>query len=93
MSPAQIQRLLAVPVGKKSKVADLHEARRQDEEQEAADELGGLKSHRAASVVVPRVAPWKAHFSVFDADKPPVGDGDPQPYSRMLRSLERSGGY
>ena len=77
MGPAQVQRPAAVPVTKKSKVPNLDEAGREYVEQEAADELRGLKSHRAAAVVVPGVAPAKAHLSVLEADEPSVGNGDP----------------
>jgi hypothetical protein len=92
--PAQFQRLPAVPVTKKSKVPNLYEAGREYVEQEAADELNGLKSHRAAAVVVPRVAPAKAHLSVLEAYESSVGDGDPmgvagQILQNMLGSAKR----
>jgi len=82
--PAPFQRLPAVPVTKKSKVTNLHEARRENVEQEAADELRDLKSHRAAAVVVPGVAPAKAHLSVLEADESSVGDGDPMGVSGQI---------
>jgi len=59
MTPAQVQCLAAVPVGEQPKVPNLDEADRQGMEQEAADELVTVKSHRAASVVVARVAQRK----------------------------------
>jgi hypothetical protein len=40
MQPAECQGLAAVAIGKQSEMADLHEAGRQDMEQEAAHELG-----------------------------------------------------
>src|SRR5580658_1702761 len=94
MGAAQVQCPAAVPVGEQSKVPNLDEAGRQGMEQEAADELSGLKSHRAASVVVPGVAPAKAHLSVLEADEPSVGDGDPmgvasQILQNMLGSAKR----
>ena len=50
--------------------------------------------HGAAAVVVPRVAPAKAHLSVLEADEPSVGDGDPmgvagQILQNVLGSAER----
>ena len=92
--PAQFQRLPAVPVTKKSKVPNLYEAGREYVEQEAADELRGLKSHRAAAVVVPGVAPAKAHLLVLEADEPSVGNGDAmgvagQILQNMLGAAER----
>ena len=55
---SQLRKLLeaclpAVPVTKKSKVPNLYEAGGEYVEQEAADELSGLKSHCVAAVVVP----------------------------------------
>ncbi len=76
MGAAQAQRPATVAVGKQTEVADLHEPRRQNMEQEATDELHRIESHRAAAVVVPRVAPAKAHLSVFEVEQSPVGDGD-----------------
>ena len=42
MNPAQGEGLAAVAVGEQAEVANLHEARGQDVEQEAADELDGI---------------------------------------------------
>ena len=42
MDPAQGEGLAAVAVGEQAEVANLHEARGQDVEQEAADELDGI---------------------------------------------------
>ena len=64
MKPAQSQRLSAVAVGEQSEVADLDEPGRQDMEQEAADELDRIEAHGTAAVVVPGVAPAKAHLAV-----------------------------
>ena len=55
MKPREGQRLASVAVGKQSEMPDLHETRRQNVEQEAADELGCVESHAATSVVVPGV--------------------------------------
>jgi hypothetical protein len=69
--------LASVTVGKQTKVTNLYETGRQNVEKEAPDELAAIESHRAAPVVVARVAPAKAHLSVFEADEPSVRDGDP----------------
>ncbi len=53
MAPAQGKGLAAVAVGEPPEVADLHEAGRQDMEQEAANELGCIEAHDTASVVMP----------------------------------------
>lgn len=93
MGATQVQRPAAVTVCKKSEVADLHETCRQRMEQEATDELDGVEPHHAAAVVVPGVAPAKAHLSVFEAEQPSVGDGDAmgissQIFQHMSRSAE-----
>ncbi len=68
--------LAAVAVGEQAEVADLDEAGGQNVKQEAADELGCIEAHDAAPVVVPRIAPAKAHLAVLQAEQPTVGDGD-----------------
>src|SRR5215469_13953075 len=94
MNSAQGQSAAAIPVGKQAKVANLHESGGQNMEKEAPDELLAIESHGAAVVVVPRVAPAKAHSSVLHADQPSVGDGNPmgvagQILQHMLGSAER----
>lgn len=59
------ERLTAVAVGEQSEVADLDEARGQDVEQEAADELDRIELHDAAAVVVSGVSPAEAHLAVL----------------------------
>src|ERR1700741_3725972 len=93
MSAAHFQRLSSVPVRKQSKVPDLYEARRQDVKQEAPDELGGVESHDAASVVVPGVTPTEAHLSVLKTEESSVGNGNAmgvagQILQHMFRSTE-----
>ena len=68
VSAAKGQCLAAVAVGEQSEVTDLYEASRQHVEQEAADELGRIKPHRAASVVVSRITPAEAYLSVLEAE-------------------------
>ena len=94
MDSAQGQRATSVPVSKQAKVPNLHETGGQDVEKEAPDELSSLESHGAASDVVPRVAPAKAHLAVVDAYQPAVRDGNPvrvacQILRHMLGSAER----
>src|SRR5271165_4624190 len=66
----------AVSVGEQAKVADLDEARGQDVEQEAADELDRIEGHDLDAVVVFGVAPAEAHLAVNEIEKPAVSDGD-----------------
>jgi hypothetical protein len=94
MKSAEGERLTAVAVGEQSEVADLDEARRQDMEQETADELDRIELHDAAAVVVPGIAPSEAHLSVFEAEESSVGDGNPvriagQVLQHMFGSSER----
>jgi len=94
MNSAQGQRPSSISVGKQAKVANLHETGREDVKKEAPDELSSLECDGATAVVVPRVAPAKAHLSVLKADEPSVGDGDPmrvagQILQHMLGSAER----
>jgi hypothetical protein len=64
MGAAQVQCPAAVPVGEQSKVPNLDEAGRQGMEQEAADELSGLKSHRATTSNGMKIA---AVFSIVES--------------------------
>ena len=94
MNSAQGQCAPSVPVGKQTKVPNLYEPSRQDVKKEAPYELSSLESHHAASVVVPRVAPAKAHVLVLDACEPSIRDGNPmrvacQILQHMLGSSER----
>ena len=66
----------AVSVSQQAEVADLDEARGQDVEQEAADELDRIEGHDLGAVVVFGVAPAKAHLAVNEIEKSAVGDGD-----------------
>jgi hypothetical protein len=76
MVATQRQRLATVPVGKESEVPNLYEPCRQHMEHEASNELRCFESHRAAAVVVARVAPAKPHRAVFEVDESAVRDGD-----------------
>jgi|SRR6185503_2973060 len=94
MNSAQVQRAPAVPVGKQAKVPNLHETSGEDVKKEAPDELSSIECHRAAAVVVPRIAPAEAHSSVLDSEQPSVGDSDPmrlagQILRHMFRAPER----
>lgn len=94
MKSTEGERLTAIAVGEKSKVADLDEAGRQDVKQKAADELDRVEVHDAAAVVVSGIAPAKAHLAVLEAEEPSVGDSNPmrvagQVLEHMFRSAER----
>ena len=81
-------------VGKQPEVADLHEAGRQDVEQEAADELDRIELHDDAAVVMPGVSPAEAYLAIFKTEESSVGDGNPMRVAghileHMLGSSER----
>jgi hypothetical protein len=45
-------------------------------EEESANELQGVESHRARTVSLGVILPTKGDFAVFEGDEPPIGDGD-----------------
>ena len=65
---AKIECATAVAVGEQAEVADLDEARGQDMEQEAADELDRIQGHDPDAVVVFGIAPAEAHLAVNEID-------------------------
>jgi hypothetical protein len=67
---------LPVAIGEQSEVADAHEAVGDDKEQEAADELRGLKGHDLEAVPVGVVLPAKVDDAVGEANKAVIGEGD-----------------
>ena len=64
MESAERQCLASIAVGEQAEVADLDEARGQDVEQEAADELDRIEGHDLDAVIVFGVPPAKAHLAV-----------------------------
>ena len=83
----------AIAVGQQAEVADLDEARGQDVEQEAADELDRIEGHDLDAVVVFGVAPAEAYLAVNEIEEPAVSDGDAvgvagQVLQHMLGSAE-----
>ena len=59
-------------------MADAVEAARQDVEEKAADELGGVEHHGLEPVAAfdPVVFPFEGDALVVERDEPGVGDGD-----------------
>ncbi len=73
---AQRQQRSAVAVGEEAEVADAYEARRQQMEQEASQELIDSQSHEPFLVAVRGVAPAEGDVAIVESDQPGVRDGD-----------------
>ena len=67
---AQFQLLPAHPVGQEAVVPDPHEPRRQDVQEEPADELGRLQGHRLLPPAVGVVLPAERDLAVLQGDQP-----------------------
>ena len=63
-------------VSQEAEVADAHEAVGQDVEQEAADKLLGLQSHRLFSIAVSSISIAQGDFCVFDLENTVIGERD-----------------
>lgn len=72
--PAMPQVLFPMTVGHEAVVADLHEARRQDVQQEATDELRRLHGHRALPIAMRVVFPREGDLAVLERQKSSIGD-------------------
>ena len=59
-----------------TEVADAHEARGQDRQQEAADELGSIEGHDPLLVVVAIILPAERDVPLFACEQAMIGDGD-----------------
>jgi len=85
----------ALPVGEKSEVADAHEAAWQQMEQESAQELLDLQSHKPLLIAMGGVSPLEGDVALGESDQPAVGDGNAmgvgaQIAQHMFRSSEGS---
>src|ERR1017187_8053913 len=67
MPAAEIQPNGAITVCQESEVSDLNEARRQDVEQEAADELDCIQGHCLGAVAIFGIPPTKGDLALFKA--------------------------
>jgi len=70
------QSLFLRSVGQKAEVTDAHEAVRQDVEEEAADKLLSVQSHRLFSIPVFSISIAQGDFSVFDLENTVIGERD-----------------
>ena len=72
--------------GEQAIVADAVEARRQDVDQESADELGGSECHDLLTIATigTIVLPSEGDASVVEGDQPTVGDGDTVGIARQI---------
>ena len=92
---AERQQRGSLPVGQEAEVADADEARWQQMQQEAAEELVDRQAHDALLVAVRGVSPAEADLSVGEGNQPAVGDADAMGICAeiaqgMFRSAERS---
>jgi hypothetical protein len=71
----QGERALSLPIGQKTKMADLDEAAWQHMEQEAAHKLHRIQGHDLLLVAVCRITPAKSNLTVSEAQESTVGDG------------------
>ena len=87
--------LPAHPVRKEPVVAKPHESRREHVQEEAADELDGLESHRRPLALVGVVLPKELDLVAFESGQPVVADRHPvgvvrQVLQNLMRSAEKS---
>lgn len=66
----------AMTVAEQAEVPDAHEARGQEVEGEAADELSGFERHDSRWVVVARIPPAASEGPRFECEEAMSGDGD-----------------
>ena len=71
---AERQKRGGLPVGEESEVADAHEARWQQVEQEAAQELLDRQRHEPLLVAMGGISPAEGHVVLGERDQPTVGD-------------------
>jgi len=74
--PAVRESLGAMAIREQSEVSDAREARGQDMEQEAAEELGRGEVHRLHAVTVGVVAPAESDDAVVQGEEAVVAEGD-----------------
>lgn len=75
---------------------DLHEAARQDVEQESANEFGGTDGHQLLLVTIGGISPAQRDLAVAEIDKAPIGNRCPmripgQIADHMIRAERRLG--
>ena len=81
-----------MPIGQKTKMADLDEAAWQHVQQEAAHKLHCIQGHDLFLVAVCRITPAKSNLTVFEAKKSTVGDGYAvSVMSQVLNDMLRAG--
>src|ERR1700736_4138476 len=73
---AQRQQRSTVAVGQEAEVADAHEARWQQMEQKASQELIYAQSHEALLVAMRGIAPAEGDVAIGESYQPGVRDGD-----------------
>jgi len=73
MPPAEIQPSGAITGCQESEVADLNEARREDVQREAADELDCIQGHHLGAVAIFGIPPTKTDLTLFKAQQSAIG--------------------
>jgi len=66
-------------VGQQAEVPDAHESRRNDVQEESAEELAGFQRHEFGLVALSVVLPPKDYVLLIRRDQPAIGDGKPAP--------------
>jgi len=69
---AVLDDLLAVAVGKKSEVSDLHKSAGQHMQQKSPDEFDGIQRHLFHLIVVLGIAPAKMHLAMIQSQQSPL---------------------
>ncbi len=73
--PAESQVFGPVTVGQQAEVADADKTLREDVQQEAAEELGGLERQDLFSMAVAVTLPAEGDLTVLESQQPVIGDG------------------
>ena len=73
--PAESQVFGPVAVGEQAEVADADKTLREDVQQEAAKEVGGLESHDLFAMAVAVILPAEGDLAVLESQQPVIGKG------------------
>ena len=75
--PRERDAAVATGVREKARLADAHEAARQDVLDEAAEKLHGRERHRAPLIAMGVVLPLKGDVVAIEGEQPVIADRDP----------------
>ena len=72
-------------------MAQAHESRWQDMQQEAANELGGVEGHQPNAVSVAIVLPAEGDLAILELNQSVIGDGHPMGLAtKVIENLRRT---